>query len=148
MSNSLFQGKFNPFRQALLILGASITFMLLEFLFRQMHLFNPDPLFAWSIATASLLFFAIFNSVLSLRADSFSKYWSQSMYSYLGMAFLNSLAAWMFSSISLNDAGSYKSIYVVISIGFLVFLSIVNFIKKIVQFAEKEEWNHPRQRRK
>lgn len=39
---------------------------------------------------------------------------------------------------------TYRWIYIVVTFGFLVFLSMVNFMKKIVEFAEKEEWNQPR----
>lgn len=34
----------------------------------------------------------------------------------------------------------------VVTFGYLVFLSIVGFIKRIVEFAQREEWNQPRPR--
>jgi hypothetical protein len=94
-----------------------------------------------------LLLFALFNSLLSLRADNFAKYWGSSVYSYMALAFGSGLAAWLFSGIDLRDAGTYRWIYLVVTFGFLVFLSMVNFMKRIVNFAEKEEWNQPRKRR-
>ncbi|MDO8971491.1 MAG: hypothetical protein Q7U74_12430, partial [Saprospiraceae bacterium] len=77
---------------------------------------------------------------------SFVKYWGASIYSYLALAFCTSMAAWGFSGIPLRDAGSYRWIYIVVTIGFIVFLSMVNMMKIIVKFAEKEEWNSPRKR--
>jgi len=68
------------------------------------------------------------------------------MYSYLALAFATSMAAWGFSGIPLREAGSYRWIYIVVTVGFIVFLSMVNFMKMIVRFAEKEEWNQPRKR--
>lgn len=101
----------------------------------------------WAIATAFMLFFAMLNSLQSLRADSFVKYWQASMYSYMLLAFGNAMIAWGFSGTSISDAESYKWIFLVVSIGFIVFLSMVNFMKVIVKFAEKEEWTEPRKRK-
>jgi len=105
-----------------------------------------DRLFAWSIGSALMLFYAMMNSLLSLRAASFIKYWSASIYSYLALGLGTSMAAWGFSGIALNDAGSYRWIYIVVTVGFIVFLTMVNLMKIIVRYAEKEEWNEPRKR--
>jgi hypothetical protein len=93
-----------------------------------------------------MLFFALMNSILSIRAESFVKYWGASMYSYLALALATSMAAWGFSGVPLDEAESYRWIYIVATVGFVVFLSMVNLMKIIVRFAEKEEWNHPRKR--
>ncbi len=148
MESKPFDFQMPPYKQALYVAAASVVLMAVEYLVGLTRWFEKDPLFAWSIATAFLLFYAIFNSILSIAAPSFVKYWGQSIYSYLGLAACNGIAAWLFSGIAVNEAGSYKFIYLVITFGFLVFLSIVNFVKKIIQFAEKEEWNQPRPRKK
>ena len=137
----------DPMRQALYFIAAAVVFMLIALAFNQTGWYEADKLFPWSIATAFLLLFAVFNSMMSLNADSFMRYWGRSMYSYLGLALCTGLAAWLFSGIPLRDAGTYRWIYIVITVGFLVFLSVVNFMKKIVEFAEREEWNQPRRRR-
>ena len=100
----------------------------------------------WSIATAFMLLFALLNSIASLSADSSTKYWGASMYSYIGLAVCTGLAAWFFSGVPVGEAESYKSIYLVVTIGFLVFISMVNFMKRIVNFAEREEWSQPRKK--
>ncbi len=147
MAISVFERKMDPIRQAVIFFGASVVFMLLTWLFDRTGWYERDPLFPWSIATAFLLLFAVFNSLMSLNADSFVQYWGRSIYSFLGLAFLNGAAAWLISGVPLNEAQSYRWIYIVVTFGFLVFLSMVNLIKKIVQFAEREEWNQPRRRR-
>jgi len=68
------------------------------------------------------------------------------MYAYLGSAFAMGLAAWLFSGIPLGEAGTYRSIYIVVTVGFVVFLIVVNFMKRIVSYAEREEWNQPRRK--
>jgi hypothetical protein len=136
-----------PIVQAGLVFTLGILLMVCAWLLTVTNLFLQDPLFPWSISSAFLLLFALFNSLLSLRADNFAKYWGSSVYSYLALAFSSGLAAWLFSGIDLRDAGTYRWIYLVVTFGFLVFLSMVNFMKRIVNFAEKEEWNQPRKRR-
>lgn len=136
----------SPVAQAVLVLAGAIALMLCGWLLTVTKAYPVDPLFAWSIAAAFMLLFALLNSLMSLRADSFLKYWSRSVYSYIALALCTGFAAWLFSGIPLNEAGTYRWIYIVVTVGFLVFLSMVNFMKKIVQFAEKEEWNQPRRR--
>ena len=143
---SFLERKMNPLRQAAIFLGGTLFFMLLTLLLNQTGWYEIDPLFPWSVATAFLLLFAIFNSIMSLNADSFLKYWGRSIYAFMGLALANGLAAWLFSGVPIGEAQSYRWIYIVITIGFVVFLTMVNLMRKIVTFAEKEEWNQPRRR--
>lgn len=143
---SLFERKIDPVRQAAVIFGGSVAVMLGGWALTATGIFTTEKLFAWSIATGFLLLFGIFNSVLSLNADSSAGYWGRSMYSFLGLAFANGMAAWGVSGIPVGEAESYKWIYVVVTVGFLVFISMVNAMRKIVEFAEREEWNQPRRR--
>lgn len=148
MALFLFERKISPPKQAAAVLAGALLLMFGGWALDKIGLFPVEELYAWSIATAFTLLFAIFNSILSLNADNSMRYWAGSMYSYLALAFANGLAAWAFSGIRLSDAGSYRWIYIVITVGFLVFMSMVNFMKKIVEYAEREEWNQPRQRRR
>ena len=136
----------DPPRQAAIFFGAAVASMLLTLALNQTGWYTVDILFPWSVATAFLLLFAVFNSLMSPNADSFMRYWGRSIYSFIGLAFLNGIAAWLFSGVPLREAQSYRWIYIVVTIGFLVFLTMVNLMKKIVSFAEKEEWNQPRRR--
>lgn len=147
MKESHFKKLDSPPMQAAVILAGAVLLMFFSWLLTVTNIFPADRLFPWSVAAAFMLLFALLNSLMSLRADSIYKYWAPSMYSYLGLALCTGLAAWMFSGIPLRDAGTYRWIYIVVTFGFLIFLSMVNFMKKIVQFAEKEEWNQPRSRR-
>ena len=144
---SFLEQKMAPLKQAGLFFGGAIFFMLLTLLLNQTQWYEIDTLFPWSIATAFLMLFAIFNSLMSLNADSFMKYWASSIYAFMGLALGNGLAAWLFSGIPIGEAQSYRWIFIVITIGFVVFLTMVNLMRKIVTFAEKEEWNQPRRKR-
>lgn len=136
----------HPLNQAILVFGVALVLLIGNWLVNLIAPSTIDRLFPWSIATAFMLFFALMNSLLSLRADSFAKYWQASMYSYMALALGTGLIAWGFSGIPIGEAGSYKWIYLVVSFGFLVFLSMINFVKIIVKYAEREEWNQPRRK--
>lgn len=70
------------------------------------------------------------------------------MTAFVGLAIVSSLLAYMFSSVSLEDAGTYKWILTVVAIVYLVFLTMMSMMKKIVGFAEDEVWTHPKRRNK
>lgn len=143
---SFFDKKIAPPRQAFWMFCLSAAAMLGGFALKKMGVFNLDRLYEWTVATSFLLLFGIFNSVFSLNADSRLTYWRDSMYSYLGLAAANGLLAWQLSGIKIGEAGSYKFIYLVVTVGFLVFISMVNAMRSIVEFAQKEEWNQPRRK--
>ncbi len=145
--SSIIQHNFSPPEQAGLVLGGALLIMFTGWALTASSMYPLERLFAWSIAAAFLLFFAIFNSLMSLRADSFAKYWGRSMYSFVALALVLGLAAWLFSGVPIGEAESYRWIFIVVTFGFVVFLSLVNFMKIIVRFAEREEWNEPRKRR-
>ncbi len=144
---SFFDKPFSPVQQALVAFGAVIVFILASKLVKLTGLIYVPDRFPWMTAAAFMLLFAVANSIFSLAADNMMKYWGRSIYSYLGLAVASGLAAYLFSSLTIDEAGSYRWIYVVLTAGYLVFLSIMSFMRRIVEFAQREEWNHPRIRR-
>jgi hypothetical protein len=136
-----------PPKQALLVFAGGLVLMLGGVALDKMGVMGMERLYPWTIATGFMLLFAIFNSIMCMNADSFAKYWGISMYSYLALAAVLGLSAWLCSGVPLGEAESYKSIYIVVTFGFLVFLSMVNAMKNIVNFAEKEDWSQPRKRK-
>ena len=143
-STSIFNKGLNPILQASITFGGVIVFILCAKLVKLTGLIYVPDRFPWMTAASFLLLFAMFNSVFSLSAENVMKYWGKSIYSYLGLAFASGLAAYFFSAMSIDEAGSYRWIYVVLTIGYLIFLGMMAFMRRIVEFAQREEWNHPR----
>lgn len=144
--NSVFYKAFDPIIQAAIVLGMGLIVMLGGKLFHLTNLMSVSDRFPWMTASAFILFFAMFNSIFSLSSKDMNKYWGRSMLSYAGLVLCSGGLAYLFSSLSINDAGSYRWIIIVLTFGYLVFMSIMRFMRNIVEFAEKEEWNRPKKR--
>ncbi|NUO01763.1 MAG: hypothetical protein HUU01_14250 [Saprospiraceae bacterium] len=141
---SVFERAYDPLPQALVTFAAVLVVILGSKLVKLTGLLTVSERFPWMAATAFLLFFAMLNSVFSLSTKSMMRYWGRSVYCFMGLATASGLVAWLFSSLSIGEAGSYRWLYVVVTFGYLVFLSIVTFMRNIVDFAQREEWNQPR----
>lgn len=145
---SIFERDIDPLYQAG---GALVAVLLFDILGAGFGAATDDVIvntWPWLVAASFLLFFALFNAILSATTKNLIKYWGRSIYSFLGLAVLSGLLAWGFSGLPIGKAGSYKWIFFVVTFGYLVFLSMVAFMKKIVEFAQKEEWNRPKLRQK
>ena len=146
---STFSGRVsNPFIQASVALASALAIMLGSKLLALSGLLEVPVRFPWMTAAVFMLCFAVFNSLLSISVENVMKYWGRSIYSFLGLAFCSGLLAWLFSSLTINEAGSYRWIFIVVTFAYLVFLSVVSLMRQIVEFAQREEWNQPRIRRR
>ncbi|HMQ49084.1 MAG TPA: hypothetical protein PKA00_16475 [Saprospiraceae bacterium] len=141
---SIFDKQIPPYYQAMIVFAGVLAVDLGSKLVKWTGLLEVPDRFPWITAASFMLVFAIFNSVFSLTSKSMAKYWGQSVYSFLGLAFLSGLAAYLFSSMSIDEAGSYRWIFFVVTFGYLVFLALMAMIRQIVEFAQREEWHHPR----
>lgn len=139
---------YNPYLQAGATLGLTLAFMLAGSFMKWAGWMLHSPNYSWLIAAAFLWLYAIFNSIFSLSANNIHAYWGKAIPAYTLLALFNALLAWGFSSVPIARAGSYRWIYFVLSFSYLLLLSIMATVKRLVEFAEKEEWHHPRIRRK
>lgn len=146
--DSFFDKTVNPIVQASVALGGVIVVILGSKLIKLTGLMYVADRFPWITAASFMLVFAIFNSVFSLTSENMLKYWGRSVYSFIGLAVVSGLLAYLFSSLTIDEAGSYRWIYIVLTIGYLIFLGMMAFLRTIVEFAQKEEWNQPRIRKK
>jgi drug/metabolite transporter (DMT)-like permease len=135
-----------PFFQAIIIIGCVFIVNVGASAVKASEIIDVSNRFAWLNAASFTLFFAVLNSIYSIASKNVPQYWGLSMYSFMLVAGISGLQAFIFSGISIRHAGSYMWIYVVVTIGYLVFISLMTILKKVVAFAEKEEWNSPKMR--
>jgi hypothetical protein len=139
---------YNPVLQASMLFVAGFVVMLFSKILSWTGIFEANQKFPWTTAAAFIFLFAIFNSITSLSAKNLNNYWIKSMASFGTLAVASGFMAYLFSSLSINEAGSYRWIFTVLTFGYLVFLSILGFMKRIVEFAEKEDWQAPKKRKR
>ena len=77
-----------------------------------------------------------------------NKYWARSVMCYSVLAIVSAGTAYLFSSIPFGEAGTFKWLFIVFSFSYLIFLSIVRFMRNIVEFAEQEDWQAPKKKRR
>lgn len=146
--SSIYDKVYDPIMQAGLVLSLILGVTILGKLINAIGIMSVSDQFPWTTATSFLLFFAIFNSVISLASKDLNKYWGRSMLSFAILAGISAGLAYFFSALSIEEIGPYKWIYFVLTFGYLVFLSILGFMKRIVDFAEREDWQSPRPRKR
>ncbi|THH41335.1 hypothetical protein [Neolewinella litorea] len=141
---SIFERRVDPVLQAGGVLAMVFIVDLFGLIITGANAENVSSRFPWLCAASFMLFFALFNAVLSAAAANPAKYWGRSIYSFMGLAVGAGLLAWAFSGLTISEAGSYRWIYLVVSVGYLVFLGMIALIKNVVNFAQREEWTRPR----
>ncbi len=146
-SHPIFVKLQNPVYQAVLLLGAALIFNIGAMIFRSAGM-EIEQRFPWTTAAAFLLFFSVMNALMSIFTKNMDSYWTRSILCFVSLAVASGLLAQLFSGLGMNEAGSYKWIYIVLTIGYLVFLLILTAMRKIVDFAQREEWNQPKLRQK
>jgi hypothetical protein len=135
---AFFERTYKPFLQTIVVLGASLAGLCLLKGYSWM-VQGVDPMLYWIIAGTFLLFYALFNSILSLNADNITTYWSQSTGGYAVLLVVSSCVAWLFSGKTIGEADSFRWIFMVLTFGYLLFLCITRFVRKIVRTAQRED---------
>ncbi len=126
-------------QQAIAVLIGMPVMMLLFMIPSWLGMFELADYFPWTVAAAFTLLFGVINSVLSLGAKDQNKYWGSSIMSYMGVLVVGGLMAWLISGQSIYEAKSFRWIYIVFTFGYLLFLSVVRAMRKIVQIAQEQD---------
>jgi hypothetical protein len=104
---------------------------------------GPDSFFKpniyWINNIALILVFALFNSILSIVTKDQNKYWGQSIFTFAFICIIGGLISWAFSGLTIDEAGSFRWIYVVFTMGYTILLAIVGSMRKIVSIAKKQD---------
>lgn len=134
-SESLFSKQIKPVYQALVALLFLIVIMPISMFF----IGEGNPIYYWEMAFAILMAYALFNALLSIPYLKRSVYMRDSIFCYVGIALLSGLLASWLSGLSLEESGSFKWLYIVFTFSYLLILSIVNAILKIIEIAKKQD---------
>ncbi len=125
--------------QAISIYVSFLVLVILSKILAYSGLISSGEKFPWVLAGSFILLFSMFNSVLFLSSTSPAKYYRNSIYSYAGLVVLSGLSAYLISGLSLNEAGSFKWIFLVLTVAYIVFLTIVGAMKTIMELAKRKD---------
>lgn len=143
---SIYAKAMNPFTQCGIVLLCFVGILLISRSAVLLGVSVKDDTMPWTLAATFLLFYVLFNSVFSLSAKDDNSYWTKSFIAFAGFAVLSGAVAYFVAGLTVEEIGPYKWIYIVISFVYLVFISIIGFMKRIVKFAQREEWTKPMRR--
>ncbi len=135
---SIFSREIHPLKQ--FVIG--LIMILLSMLFTMLIANGKedfDKIIYWEISFAVLMGFALFNSIFSYSYEKKSSYFIISLASYVFLALFGGFASYYFSGIRLDDADSFKWLYIVFTFSYLVFISIVNMMRTIIELVKKQD---------
>jgi hypothetical protein len=93
----------------------------------------------WIVSTAMVLCFVILNSIIALRIESIVPYWSQSVIFYFALLAFSYGWSYLLSGLHIDDAGTIRWLWFVITLVYMVFFAIARSVKGIVDIANEQD---------
>lgn len=135
--NSFFAKARNPYLTAAVCLAGSVLFMILGNAMNAAGLTSLSERFPYISVGSFMLLFAVYNAIFSLSADDLNQYWLQSFLAYLGLVVGGTVIAYLFTSLWLP--GTFRWIFSILTFGYLAFLSIMGFVKRMFSIVKRED---------
>jgi len=101
----------------------------------------PDKSQIYLVSASFVLIYVIFNSILSYGIDNMAKYLPRSIIGFVGLTVISTVVAQLLSGVAIDDAGTYKWLYIVFSMCYIIFLVIVRTMRKIIDLAQEQDKN-------
>ncbi len=140
MSNkSIYIQEIHPYKQAIFALLGALSFMILGTLLSSIGWMKGGVKLPWVTAGAFILMYSVFNSINSFSTKNMMFYYRDSIFSFIGLVISASGFAYLFSGTPINDAGSFRWIYLTLTIAYFVFIGITTFIRFIFIVLQTEE---------
>lgn len=136
---SLFNKEINPLLQAGVILLVSIVIILIGKLLGLDVEGKFGTIFPWSMSASFLLFYIIFNSAFCFSYNNQNQYWILSIIGYIGLILIGGYLSYFLSGLTISEAKSMKSIYIIFTVGYTVLLTIVRSMRTILQIVLKQD---------
>lgn len=124
-----------PVYQALFIIGMIIVLTLVDSFMPHDDDFFQVNAGSWIVSTAMVLLFIIINTVVALRIDNILPYWTQSVICFIFLLAFSYGWSYMLSGKHIDDVGSFRWIWIVLTMVYFVFFGIARSMKRIVDFA-------------
>lgn len=133
---SILEKRIHPLKQAL---GIAILVIVFLTLIKAGRSAESDTTVFWEVGAAGLLFYAMMNSVLSIAYENQNTYWLYSIIGFACLLFVCGGLSFLYSGVNMDEAGSFRWIYLLFTMAYLILLSIVRTMKKIITIAQRED---------
>lgn len=137
--SSIFNRAIHPLYQGGFVFGVFIFFLVLRIALDRLNALDWNKEDIWLYCTSMALFFIIINSIFGFTTKDKNRYYRDSLFTYTGLLIVFILLGKWISGKSVFEAETYSWILLVFSVVFIVFLTIINLVRKIVEIALKQE---------
>jgi len=128
-----------PLYQALLVVSMTIVFSLIDKMMPHHTELLEINSGTWIVGTAMVLCYIILNSIVALRIEPIIPYWSKSVTFYIGTLVFVYAWSYLLSGKSIDEAGSFRWLWLVLTLVYMVFFAIARSMKRIVDYALKQD---------
>lgn len=129
----------SPFYQAALVLCLILILSLLEMSLSHDSAIIHPMAGPWMVSTALILCYVFFNTVFLFRITETVAYWSRSVMSYVLLLILAYGWCYLLSGMHIDEVGSFRWLWIVLTLVYIIFFAIAFTIKGIIAIADKEE---------
>ncbi|MBK6546495.1 MAG: hypothetical protein IPG12_14655 [Saprospiraceae bacterium] len=138
-SNSVLNFHIKPWLQGLGSVSLFILIQLCIWILSWIGILKFETTDCWLYGTAMLFFYIILNSIFFFTAENKLLYYRNSIFTYLGTLVFIVMICTIISGKDVSEVETYSWILIVFSIVYIVFLTIINVLRKIVEIAIRQD---------
>jgi len=128
-----------PFYQCGLAISITFIIAVIVKLLINLNTFEDPGVIYWEFAFSILLCYMLLNSIFSLLSEERVIYFRDSIFAFMLTALICGVIAYFFSGLSFDEAGSFRWLYILFTFVYLVFLTIVNLMRKVMDYAQRQD---------
>ena len=128
-----------PLHQAGVIAGLIIILTFVDNFMPQDEVFFNANAGPWIVSTAMVLLFIIINTLVALRIEIVIPYWTYSILLYFALLAFSYGWCFILTGKHIDDVGSFRWLWMVITMVYLVFFVISRTMKRIVDIAIEQD---------
>lgn len=128
-----------PLNQLVLVIGMMIVFTLFDLMMPHNGNFFEATAGTWIVTTAMILCFVILNTVVALRVEPIIPYWRNSVFCFVGLLLFGYGWSFLLTGKHIDEVGSFRWLWMVLTLVYMVFFAIARSMKRIVDFALRQD---------
>ncbi|NNK89773.1 MAG: hypothetical protein HKO89_04130 [Saprospiraceae bacterium] len=139
MHKSIFSTEISPLKQSVAgIVLVLLLSLILKLLISGNYISN-NPTFYWEGSFSILLIYMVFTCLWSFSFSDKNKYIFHGIIGFVLLAAAGGYIAQIFSKYSMDEAGAFRMLYLIFTICYIIFLGIVNAMRKILELVKKQD---------